>query len=204
MISSPTLDRLLGAGPPIESDAWSLAPAALEALLEELDRGCREVVECGSGVSTIVIARRLRELGGGSLHSLEHDPAWARLTRARLAAEGLDRLATVVEAPLEAHPLAQPGCRWYRREALSALPSSGIELLLVDGPPAGEPEAERSRYPALPELAPRLAAGATVILDDAERPGEAWTLARWAEELGPTLEPARFDGIAVMIVAGVC
>ena len=110
------------------------------------------MVECGSGRSTVVIARSLRELGGGSVHSLEHDPAWAQLTRMRLAAEGLAAIATVIEAPLSAHPLAQPGCRWYARWALRELPE-GLDLLLVDGPPAGEAPIERSRYPALPALA---------------------------------------------------
>ena len=123
-------------------------------MLAELDAGRRRVVECGSGLSTIVIARRLRELGGGSVHSLEHDPAWAAEGRSRLAGEGLGDLAEVIEAPLAPHPAAAPGCLWYDRAALAALPAAGVELLLVDGPPAGEPEIERSRYPALPSSRP--------------------------------------------------
>ena len=40
---------------------------------------------------------------------------------------------------------------------------------------------ERSRYPALPALEPRLAPGAIVVLDDATRPGEREILERWSE-----------------------
>ncbi len=190
------LARLLAAGPPLKTTDWSLADPALEAVLAELERGPRRVVECGCGRSTVVIARALRELGSGELHSLEHDPAWAQLCRAQLAAEGLAGTATVIEAPLGRHPLAQPGCGWYAGWALAQLPESGVELLLVDGPPAGEPAFERSRYPALPALAGRLAFGAAIVLDDAARTGERWVLNRWGEELGIAFELDDAAGVA--------
>ena len=171
------LTRLLASGPPLEATDWSLDDGALEVVLAELE-GRRVVVECGCGRSTVVIARALRELGDGEVHSLEHNPAWAQLCRAQLAAEGLMGIASVIEAPLGPHPLAQPGCGWYAEWAIRQLPDSGIELLLVDGPPAGDQDIERSRYPALPALAERLAEGAVVVLDDAVRAGERWVLGR--------------------------
>jgi hypothetical protein len=184
----------------LQTDAWSLDSHALERVLAEIDRGRRTIVECGSGLSTIVIARRLVELGEGHLYSLEHDPAWARLAARRIAAEGLDARVSVIDAPLAEHPLAEPGCRWYSPDALDALPRGGIELLLVDGPPAGDAGTERSRYPALPVLAERLADGASVILDDVGRDGERWVLDRWEAELGIRFERREGDGIAI----GVC
>jgi hypothetical protein len=179
---------MLAAGPAIDTDAWSLGDAPLAFVLGALEDGRDVAVECGSGRSTIVIARSLRERGAGSLHSLEHDPAWAQLTRSRLAAEGLAEIATVVEAPLGPHPLAPEGCGWYAPWALRALPADGVGLLLVDGPPAGEPAIERSRFPAVPALAGRLADGAIVVLDDAARNGEQWVAERWCDELGLDLE----------------
>ena len=100
----------------------------------------------------------------------------------------------MIEAPLRAHPAS--GVGWYDREALVRLPRGGVELLLVDGPPAGTPELERSRYPALGELRPRLAPGAVVICDDALRPGEQWALERWRSELGFAYELDEAAGIA--------
>jgi predicted O-methyltransferase YrrM len=132
-------------------------------------------------VSTIVLARALRGRGG-RVHSLEHDSGWARFVGSWLAREGLEEVATVIEAPLAPHPLALDGLAWYGQAALRLLPDGEIDLLLVDGPPAGDPGLGRSRYPALPALADRLADDAIVVLDDVDRPGEARVLAAWEEE----------------------
>jgi predicted O-methyltransferase YrrM len=139
----------------------------------------REIVELGSGVSTIVLARLAREREG-RLTALEHDPDWAGVVRSQLKREGMTHVARLVEAPLEAHPLALDDAPWYAERAVAELPEA-IELLLVDGPPGYGDGMERSRYPALPALEPRLSPGAMVILDDATRPAEREILERWGE-----------------------
>ena len=120
---------------------------ALESVLAEVDAGRQVVVECGSGLSTVLIARRLRELGAGHVHSLEHDRRVRRGVHGASSSGVARRPRPVIEAPLRTHPAS--GVGWYDREALARLPRAGVELLLVDGPPAGTPELERSRYPAL-------------------------------------------------------
>jgi predicted O-methyltransferase YrrM len=127
---------------------WSegtITPAGLVAVCADVaGRHRRRIVECGSGFSTLVLARLLHTRGG-RLVSLEHDQAWATRVRSSLAAAGLAEIAQVALAPLDPHP--RDGLPWYAR---------CIDLLLVDGPPAFEPEIELSRYPALPALpAPR-------------------------------------------------
>jgi predicted O-methyltransferase YrrM len=171
--------------------AWAMRPSGLLAVLNEVVLGSRErILECGSGISTIYLARLLAERGGRAV-SLEHDPEWAGFIEGELEAEGLGERARVVLAPLEEHAVALDGTRWYRgsaaREAVEAL-DGPIDLLLVDGPPAGGPEAALSRYPAVPLLADALAPNAVVILDDANRPGEQQVLERWSEESGIELE----------------
>lgn len=170
---------------------WSLLPEDLDFILGQVAaREATRVVECGSGASTLAIARFLRDRGAGTVHSLEHDARWAQETRSALATQDLDGLATVIEAPLESHASAPPGCLWYARDALAQLPSDAIELLLVDGPPASpDSGAERSRYPALPLLRDRLGPGALVVLDDAGRAGEHWVIERWRAELDVDLRP---------------
>jgi predicted O-methyltransferase YrrM len=175
---------------------WALRPEALALLVAEVGRGRRQIVECGSGVSTIVLARALRD-GGGRLHSLEHDGGWAAFVVAWLEREGLHETATVIEAPLRAHPLALDGTEWYEQAAVSRLPESGIELLLVDGPPAGDPGLGRSRYPALPALRDRLSEGAIVVLDDVDRPGEAEVLTAWERETDYRFERLVDERIAI-------
>lgn len=110
------------------------------------------IVECGAGFSTLVLARLLHTRGG-RLVSLEHDQTWATRVQSNLAAAGLTEIAQIAIAPLEPHPLARDGLQWYAQRALRSLPPS-IDLLLVDGPPAFEPEIELSRYPCAPGARP--------------------------------------------------
>jgi hypothetical protein len=192
----PLLDR----GEYLPWSEWALRPAALARVTNEVAlREPREIVELGAGVSTVVLARLLRERGG-RLTSLEHDAGWAAWVTNQLDREGLSDFARVVHAPLEpAEPPPQHrtspdppyegsrgtfggGGGWYAPAAVATLPN-GVELLVVDGPPAGEPELAQSRYPALPRLEPLLAPGALVFLDDAERDGERAVLERWEREL---------------------
>lgn len=193
---TPELARLLAAGPPLTATDWTLKPQALELILGQVMAASQEVVECGSGLSTILIGRLLAERGSGRLHAIEDDPNWADVTRRRLETEGLVNRAHLIEAPLLPHPLTQPGCEWYDERALDSLPQD-IDLLLVDGPAAGDRGSERIRYPALPALHGRLAPGATVILDDVDRPGEAWVLERWRSEHRVDLELRPAERIAI-------
>jgi predicted O-methyltransferase YrrM len=183
------LTSLLAEGPPLPSDAWTLGDEVLTEALAAVEGGARTLVECGSGRSTVILARLLARLDAGTVHALEHDPDFAERTRTLLAAEGLDR-AEVITAPLEPHPLAGEQGGWYAPSATNALPDS-IDLLLIDGPPAGAPELERNRHPVLTELAERLAPGATIIVDDAGRPGEAASLRLWSRDHG-----LRFDVVS--------
>jgi len=145
------------------------------------------VVECSSGVSTVVLARCLQLNGGGRLLSLEHDGHYAQQTRQQLQRHGLTDWATVIDAPLTQHALGGELWPWYTLEDLPAGPD--IDLLVIDGPPqAIRPLA---RYPAAPLLFGRLQVGAAVFLDDAARPGEQAILARWQTEFPSLRQSSR-------------
>jgi predicted O-methyltransferase YrrM len=155
---------------------WStgaMRPAGLVVVCNAIvHRNRTRVVECGSGVSTVVLARLLRRRGAGSLVAIEHDGDWAELVGDLLRRESLHEIARVVHAPLEGDP------PWYAREQLAALPAE-VDLLVVDGPPACEAGDEHRRAPALEFFEPRLVPGATVVLDDVARQGERDVLAAW-------------------------
>ena len=190
------LRPLLDAGGYLPWTEGALRPAALTVVCNEIalaDR--REIVELGSGVSTVVLARLMRERGG-RLTSVEHDPHWAAFVRSQLEREGLEGIARLIESPLEPHPRSLDGAPWYSAAAIAGLPER-IELLLVDGPPGYADGMARSRYPALLELAARLAPEAVVILDDAEREGEGEILAAWGREPGWAFAVDSTAGIAV-------
>lgn len=151
----------------------SMRPAGLVAVCNEIVHGARtQIVECGSGVSTVLLARLLRERHAGSLVALEHDRRWAALVQEQLKREFLDTIARVLHAPLHGEP------PWYAPAGLREIPDD-IDLLIVDGPPAYDHGHGTRREPALPRFAERLVDSAMVILDDIDRPGERQVVASW-------------------------
>jgi predicted O-methyltransferase YrrM len=155
------------------------APDALLELLRILDDTRPEIVlELGSGVSTIVAAARLKAADRGRIVALEHDPGYAAQTRSHLVAQGLERWAQVVDAPLRDVEIEGDGYRWYE---LNADVPTTIEVLFVDGPPGVT--GPLARYPALPLLRERLAPGATLLIDDGSRLDERAMVERWQTEV---------------------
>jgi hypothetical protein len=165
----PLLDR----GGYLPWTTGSMRPAALVVVCNEIVHGARtRIVECGSGVSTVLLARLLRERGAGRLVALEHDRHWAALVHEQLRREALDGIARVLDAPLEGEP------PWYGPARLVDVPDE-LDLLVVDGPPACDAGHGMRRAPALPRFDERLVVGATVALDDIARPGERDVLVGW-------------------------
>ncbi len=159
---------------------WSAAADFLQLLADEVaERRPATVLECGSGLSTLVLARALERAGGSRLVSLESGESFARASRQALQRHGLE--AEVIHAPLVSVSLGEGEWRWYDP---ARLPQMEIDLLVIDGPPGFlQP---LSRYPALPLLARRLRSGARILLDDAAREDERTVVARWLEA-HPTL-----------------
>lgn len=161
--------------------SWAASPDLLVVLEREVFRGKpRLVVECGGGVSSIVIAHGLRA-HGGRLVVLEHDAQFAEVTRSNLAEQGLADIVDVRHAPLtrvEGLTLEGHGFHWYDPAAIADL--RDIDLLVVDGPP--ESTGELARYPALPLLWPSLSERAVIVMDDTIREAEQRISAAWQGE----------------------
>ncbi len=177
---------------------WAASPDFL-MLLAQHARGRRPrlVIECSSGTSTVVLARCLQLNGGGKVYSLEHDPAYAAQTRAQLQRHGLSDWAEVLDAPLKPQHFGAESWPWYDLRALP--PGLTVDMLVIDGPP--QATRAMARYPAGPALFGQLARGASVFLDDAERPQEQAVLKRWQHEF-PTMKlshPPCEKGCAVLV-----
>ena len=155
-----------------------MRPETIVTILDEL-RAHRHtnVVELGSGVSTVYIAAQLRRISG-RVRAVEHDADWARVIE--------DRLKLLV-APLEHTEMALDQTTWYAAGTLAPLRDEPIDALIVDGPPGG-PDRPLSRYPALPFFMDALGPNALVVLDDVARPGEREILDRWESEFDPVFE----------------
>jgi predicted O-methyltransferase YrrM len=166
---------------PVEVGGWSAEPLLLQRAVRLLvEHRPRLVVECGSGSSTVVLARCLRALGGRVV-TLEHDPAWARVTSELLRLHGVADVASVVAAPLVARRTPDGReLRWYGPEYEPFL-GEAIDFLLVDGPP--KPSGHLARYPAVPLLQPFLSPRCVILLDDGDRSDERATARAWGREL---------------------
>lgn len=134
-----------------------------------------QVVELGSGASSLVIAKGLELHGGGQLASYDQHPEFLAQMPAWLGEHGLT--ADFRHAPLTARDPRWPGGLWYE---LSHIPQQ-IDLLVIDGPPWTVHPYVRGMAE---RLFSRLSPGAIVLLDDAARPGERMVARRWRRDWG--------------------
>ena len=157
---------------------WSAAPDFLHCIVDHcLERRPEKIVECSSGLTTLVLARCCQLNNRGHVYSLENGEEFAAATRAVLEESGLEQYATVVYAPLEEVSLHGVEYNWYSRRRLAV---DSIEMLVIDGPPGFIQR--HSRYPALPLLHERLADDCVVLLDDAAREDERAIVEMWLRE----------------------
>lgn len=190
--------RVVGAA---AEDADHLARASLEALLDlrrplpamsgygmagstalfvasaVLGARPRVVVEFGSGISTVLIAKALERNGEGRLVSIDHSGGYLEQTRALLEAEGVAHRVELRVGPLR--PWRGGGSPWYDAAVLEGIEQA--DLVLVDGPPASS--GRLARYPAGPEMAGLLRRGGLLLLDDVNRAAESRIARLWLEEL---------------------
>ena len=145
--------------PPTRS--WAASPDLLLTIADLVrTRKPRLVVELGSGVSTLIVAKA----GARKVISIDNSAEFAEKTREMLKAHKV-RGVDVRVAPLKAHT---SGVDWYDTAKLKDL--KNIDLLIIDGPPGSKnPDA---RKPALKELLNKLSSKAVVVIDDVNRKGE--------------------------------
>lgn len=164
---------------------WTALPDVLLELEAEVRKGEVEtVVECGSGLSTLVFAKAFSNSGKGKVYSLEHDAECAEKTREELEALGLSTWAEVIDAPLKQQKTGNRTNNWYSEDSLKKIESDKIDLLFVDGPPVNS--STLARYPALPAFSAKLEnspkKGLRVVLDDGIRQDEQEIKKLWLKE----------------------
>ncbi len=161
---------------------WALTPDAAVILAREIAiRRPETIVELGSGVSTVMVGRLLRQMGCGHLISLDHDPDWAKETRRHILANGLQDYVEVLDAPLTRQQFDGKNFDWYQvPEQLRHIEQ--IDMLTVDGPPQTTDATVLARYPALPAFADQLSEHAVIYIDDAKRDTEKEMVKKWLQQ----------------------
>jgi predicted O-methyltransferase YrrM len=164
---------------PLPWSNWALPPRGLLEVLRTVQEfEAPMIVECGSGVSTLHLARAVRAIGRGHVTALEQDADWAEYIGRMLARSELDHWATIVVAPIENAVICDRNTSWYAIPA-GALPKEPVDIVIVDGPRG--PEGDLVRLGALPRLWDRLSRRAVVFLDDTNRPDERAISQLWRE-----------------------
>lgn len=143
------------------------------------------ILECGSGLSTILLAAVAKD---AQIWTLEHSPEWLEKLHDTLRRNGLEGRVQFRHAPLTSYG----DFSWYKLPA--DLPAS-FSLVICDGPPAATTPG--GRYGLLPVMHERIR-GARVLLDDAERAEEQQAIALWRERFGVEVEsPGEFCRLRV-------
>ena len=162
---------------------WSAGADFLQIIVDAcLSERPSLILECSSGLTSLMLARCCRMNGSGRLVSLEDGEPYANNTRDYIDRYGLGDVATIAHAPLQKIRVEGGDYLWYSTDQI---PDEPIQMLVIDGP-SGFIQ-KNSRYPALTLLYPRLADGCRIYLDDAARPDERGIVKRWLA-LYPGLE----------------
>jgi len=154
------------------NSGWIAQEGYLRACLEVALASRAATLECGSGLSTLLIGV-VAQQQGCEHWALEHLAEWGAKIDYFRVRYGL-RAVKLHTAPLRNYD----GFAWYD-PPLSRLPRT-FALVVCDGPPANT---AGGRYGLVPVMREHLAPGCVILLDDAGRPEEQMIAQRWQREL---------------------
>jgi len=162
---------------PITQD-WSAAADFLFLIKEYcLEKKPEIIVECSSGVSSLILAKCCQINKTGHVYSLENGKEYQLKTQEILKQYQLENNADIFHAPLETRIINNEKYKWYEVRKIENLK---IDLLVIDGPPGFIQK--HSRYPAIPVLFDQLADDACIFLDDAARDEEKEIVKKWLNQ----------------------
>lgn len=157
------------------SPNWSAEADFLQIIVDAcLEHRPNLILECSSGLTTLMLARCCQLNATGRVVSLEDGLAYAENTRSYIDRYGLGDYGAVIHAPLQERVVDGNTYAWY---ATDPIPASGVDMLVIDGP-SGFIQ-RHSRYPALPVCRPCLSSGCHIYMDDAAREDERAIVAMW-------------------------
>ncbi len=152
------------------NNTWSAQEEYLLGIFEELDRGNIEVVvECGSGLTTLLLGFYAVHRPEIKIYSLENNPEWFQRIKVCCDQFHLSNVQ-LIYAPIKAYA----DFDWYD---ISQFPE-GVRphLVVCDGPPGSTRGGRSGVFFCLQK---HFYNRGTILLDDASRDGEKKDIAKW-------------------------
>lgn len=136
----------------------------------------RFLVELGSGYSTIIISKFISMNNlDCKVISIEENEQWAKLVSDLLEKESLDEIAKIECLKVKDS--------WYVEDELDLImKNQEIQVLIIDGPNAGNKEDIRSE--AMNYFDGKISTNALVVIDDVHRKAEYAMLNNWYKKGG--------------------
>lgn len=184
------LQPLLANLPYLPFNGGALRPICMAYVLNEIIINQRRlVIEFGSGLSTIIMARLIKKNNLETrVIAIEHNEKWAFILQGYLENEELQDFVKIVRVDLKDVQTPLGLVKWYDYEVIaSEIMDKKFDLIIIDGPPANEERIMHSRFPALSKLKNNTAEDFCLILDDANRQGEK-DLVNYYREHNPTVK----------------
>ena len=157
-------------------NSLSLRPYAINFICNEVIINQREsIVEFGSGLSTILLARLAKSLSiDFNILSIDENQDWINIIQKVLKKDNTESFVKLVHSPLVDD--------WYNKDIVSrVVHKKNFDMLIIDGPTAGD-KSKKTRYEALSVTYQNLSTQCMILLDDLERVSEKRILDQWSIE----------------------
>lgn len=175
---------------------WGKSGSAQHEFLSASLQHAREtdgpILECGSGLSTVLLGA-VAQSRGIRMYSLEHEPKWATRVQKYLRKYRINSVSMCV-APIRSYG----DFDWYSLPSIQTIPPR-LSLVICDGPPGNT---RGGRYGLVPVMLEKLREDCIVLLDDGARDGERSIASRWGQMLGGNPELIGTDKPFLRLKAG--
>jgi len=166
--------------------SYAMSPVVILHILNDVLINRRQrILEFGTGISTIYLAKAIKDKGLSSkLFSVDEDADWQRMIASELADLGCADVVELVTAPVVRDRVTT----WLDATAIDAgiLPAAGpFDCLIVDGPSTGVGHAAIRRNVAdYVDDRGCLAPACSIFIDDTYRQAEHEFAHSWSARLG--------------------
>lgn len=179
---------------------FSLNPNTILHIINEIQINNRKnIIEFGSGISTIILAKFIKDNNlNTKIVSIEDNKGWYDYIKSELIKYDLDEIVSLNYIPL----LEEEGITcWYNKKNVSEIVlNKKFDLILVDGPSGGL--GKKARKPALEVIINSLNESFIIFLDDIRRKDEREIINNWESllnknnyKINKQINPSKVYGI---------